>query len=57
MVALTKAVRLPALAPCGCPMRLIACRTCGQADYYTTDCAHDLRQPTECATCEATWSA
>jgi hypothetical protein len=45
------------LAACGCPIRLIPCRTCGLADYYATDCAHDVRQPTECATCEATWSA
>jgi hypothetical protein len=46
-----------AVAPCGCPIRLIPCRTCGRADYYATDCAHDIHQPTKCDVCTASWSA
>ena len=57
MDVLTNAIRPPALAPCGCPIRLVPCRTCGLADYEVTDCAHDVHQPTECEVCAASWSA
>jgi hypothetical protein len=51
----TKAIP-PQLAPCGCPVRLRPCH-CGLEDFGATDCSHDVFQPTECATCEAEWSA
>jgi len=47
----------PEFAPCGCPVQLQRCRTCGVADFPLTDCHHDMVQPTECSTCAATWSA
>jgi predicted Zn-ribbon and HTH transcriptional regulator len=48
----------PVAAACGCPLVLRPCRSCGLEDYLSPiDCDHDVRQPVECPTCEANWSA
>jgi hypothetical protein len=45
------------VASCGCPLTLHPCPICGLEDYWSTDCAHDTHQPTECVSCAASWSA